>query len=590
MKKTVSLIFILFICVLSVSAQKSIIWEEPQIGYSQIPYFKITEVELAKKYTALHVSYSSMSDGGFRISQNSYLQSGGKQYPIVKSDSIPLDDWVKIDESGHKDFVLYFNPLPKKTTDFDFLEGLEEDDFKVFNIHPMGTVMPDVVLPAEYLTDNATEDEWAEMKYSEVPAVLNVEALNYRKGMCTEIRVLYVDLSCPDEAKEIVGHLNDDGKLSLKLPILYPQIVEVVCVNYPWCSEATCYLVPGKEMTILMDMLRSDEGSNSKFIGYKGHASRFAKEWYETVKKYEESDVSKTMPVLCRDSIRTVKELIEFEDKGIEAFNKAILSFPMEKMLQDYFVVSNDVHRCTLGFVYLYETKEYLDHALKYHLTLPECTNFPLTGLTVDFGKFWMTADEKGFQYDLARYCYYLPKALNGQDIAKPVIYDPDLSRLYDKYVDEARAKIASEKANLPENVHYLDMVDVAPENVVQALLSKYPGKAVFIDIWATWCGPCRHGHKLFAPLKEDMKDKDVVFVNITSNSSPVDEWREMITEISGEHYYLTSEQLNAMMSHFDSSGYPTYVIFDKDGNPAFKCVGVPNFDDMKAELEKIVK
>lgn len=131
---------------------------------------------------------------------------------------------------------------------------------------------------------------------------------------------------------------------------------------------------------------------------------------------------------------------------------------------------------------------------------------------------------------------------------------------------------------------------DVAPENILQVILDKYKGKAVLIDIWATWCVPCLKGHEAMKPLKEELSGQDVVFVNITSPASPMSTWEEMIADIAGEHYYLTEQQLSYILTHYGSTGFPTYAIYNKDGEQTFVTVGFSGLEEIQAEMEKAMK
>ena len=127
----------------------------------------------------------------------------------------------------------------------------------------------------------------------------------------------------------------------------------------------------------------------------------------------------------------------------------------------------------------------------------------------------------------------------------------------------------------------------MAPENILQTILDKYKGKTVVIDIWATWCGPCRAGHKAMKPMKEEMKGKNVQFVYITSPSSPLATWQEMIKDIDGDHYYLTKEQYDCILDKYESDGIPTYAIYDPQGQMTFKKIGFPDINQFKKEIEK---
>ena len=140
------------------------------------------------------------------------------------------------------------------------------------------------------------------------------------------------------------------------------------------------------------------------------------------------------------------------------------------------------------------------------------------------------------------------------------------------------------------ESVFYQKYDDVAPENMLQTILDKYKGKAVLIDIWATWCGPCRYGHKAMASMKEQMKGQNVQFVYITSATSPLPTWQEMIKDIDGDHYYLTKEQYSYILNKYESSGIPTYAIYDTKGEQTYKTIGFPGSDEIRKKLEEAMK
>jgi Redoxin. len=170
-----------------------------------------------------------------------------------------------------------------------------------------------------------------------------------------------------------------------------------------------------------------------------------------------------------------------------------------------------------------------------------------------------------------------------------PKGFENQLAEIHSYVYAKNEQQIAEELAG-NESVFFKKYDDVAPENILQTILDNYKGKAVLIDMWETWCGPCRAGHKRMAPMKEQMKGQNVQFVYIASPSSPPTTWQRMITDIDGDHYYLTEEQNHYILQHFESSGIPTYAIYDTKGHQTYKSIGFPGNDVIRKELETASK
>ena len=170
-----------------------------------------------------------------------------------------------------------------------------------------------------------------------------------------------------------------------------------------------------------------------------------------------------------------------------------------------------------------------------------------------------------------------------------PKGFENQLAEIHSYVYAKEEQQIAKELAS-NERIFFKKYDNVAPGNILQTILDKYKGKAVLIDIWATWCGPCRAGHKAMAPLKEELKGYNIQFVYITPPSSPPTTWQKMIKDIDGDHYYLTEEQNDYILSHYESSGIPTYAIYDTKGHQTYKSIGFPGNDVIRKELEKASK
>lgn len=90
--------------------------------------------------------------------------------------------------------------------------------------------------------------------------------------------------------------------------------------------------------------------------------------------------------------------------------------------------------------------------------------------------------------------------------------------------------------------------------------------------------------------MKEELKDKNIVYVYLTGETSPLKTWENMIPDIHGEHYRVTAAQWKYLGDNFKVEGVPTYLVIDKEGNIQFRSTGFPGVDKMKEELLKVAK
>ncbi len=106
---------------------------------------------------------------------------------------------------------------------------------------------------------------------------------------------------------------------------------------------------------------------------------------------------------------------------------------------------------------------------------------------------------------------------------------------------------------------------------IIDKIIEPYRGKIVYLDIWGTWCAPCKRKLSKAHELKAELKDYDIVYLYL-ANHSPEKSWKNVIaeynlTEPNCVHYNLPADQQRALEQYVGLTGYPTYRLFDKQGN-----------------------
>jgi len=125
--------------------------------------------------------------------------------------------------------------------------------------------------------------------------------------------------------------------------------------------------------------------------------------------------------------------------------------------------------------------------------------------------------------------------------------------------------------------------------DVFRKIVDPYKGKILFIDFWATTCGPCVGGIKSMKANREKYKDnKDFDFIFITDESgSPKADYDKFVAEQELKHIYrLSPDDYNYLRQLFKFNGIPHYTVIDKQGNVLNNNFQMHNFD---SELSGII-
>lgn len=122
----------------------------------------------------------------------------------------------------------------------------------------------------------------------------------------------------------------------------------------------------------------------------------------------------------------------------------------------------------------------------------------------------------------------------------------------------------------LPSGAQLYKIHGMSAEDVLAGLKSKFKGKALVLDFWATWCSPCIQEMPYSKKLHQELKDHPIEFIYLcTSDGSDLAEWKTKVSklELSGTHLFVESGIERKLMTLFSVSGFPSLAFIDTQGN-----------------------
>lgn len=123
--------------------------------------------------------------------------------------------------------------------------------------------------------------------------------------------------------------------------------------------------------------------------------------------------------------------------------------------------------------------------------------------------------------------------------------------------------------------------------------LTDFKGKVVFIDIWATWCGPCKAQIPALKKLEEEYHGKDIVFVGISVDADKdYQKWNDFVIEkeLKGVQLFAGDQAKKDMMSFYKITGIPRFLLIGRDGKVISADAPRPSSEEIKAALDGALK
>jgi thiol-disulfide isomerase/thioredoxin len=132
-------------------------------------------------------------------------------------------------------------------------------------------------------------------------------------------------------------------------------------------------------------------------------------------------------------------------------------------------------------------------------------------------------------------------------------------------------------------------------EKAYDGLLQQHRGKVVLVNLWATWCEPCRHEMPFLAALENKFRERGVVLITISADE-PEDE--KAAHDFLKEHgirfpAYMKDVQNNDnFITHIDkewSGALPAMFLFDRSGKKVRRFIGETEPEELESAVRELL-
>ena len=597
---------------------------------------KAREVIFRDTATIVHFMMEYPKGQSFQFVSSSYLMDeDGIRYPLHSAEGLKLNTWVQSPESCITEFTMYFEPLPKRTQVFDFIEGDGNRAFMLLGIHDKKKKLKVPTMEELSATNPYTvPSDW--FKTDTITIRGRIEGYDAEKFGFTSMECFFQDIFEKDDAT-LVLDIEDDGTFYKKFLSSYP-----VCQRFYTMeskvdfSEMLFYARPGE--TINITVQKNDDGHYECL--YRNGSSHDVERWLKSklMTNYLSyplalfngsfSDATTLADEVWQNMlfrIGMVSRRDHFTPQEVQLalsaaqvyLTTAFLDYAREKKYsvrkQADGVYSDEIVD-SVNWKALNDAKRYTPlHHIDFDNPLMMLNNqFPFLVNRVQYAQPAMQAyfGTVG-QNQLDNYYAIMREMLGSKDntlMAQLCVYQQMLTEFRNIPTVESKYTTVSNtfthpyvKAKADEFYHRTmaqtelsaPLPDAPMAELIRSLCAKYPGRYLIIDFWGMGCGPCRGAIQASKELRAEIGKRDdvkLVFIAGERTTEGSDAYKKYVAEwlADEETVCVTNADFTRLQELFRFNGIPHYETITPDCRRVRDDLQVQGFYNFDYELQRL--
>lgn len=123
--------------------------------------------------------------------------------------------------------------------------------------------------------------------------------------------------------------------------------------------------------------------------------------------------------------------------------------------------------------------------------------------------------------------------------------------------------------------------------------LESFKGKYVYIDVWATWCGPCRAEIPHLKELEKEFHKKKIAFVSISIDKvKDHDKWKTFVKEkeLTGVQLFADNDWNSEFVKAYGINGIPRFILIGPDGKIIDSNAPRPSSKEIREKIIELLK